>query len=156
MALTRSLFHTHMNSGGKRTGIMTLSHRVLRVPAPKAATLLTPEGIGHKGYLAKCSSGVSPAVALTLFWGGLMLLVQNGLYQASSDKMREKNHIHLLKKCFQTAVEHVCFQPNDQTIAHTHAHTHLEGEVRVAFCIWQALGHYKEREMGANKKMKMK
>lgn len=107
MALTRSLFHTHMNSGGKRTGIMTLPHRVLRVPAPKAATLLTPEGIGHKGYIAKCSSGVSPAVALTLFWGGLMLLLQNGLYQASGDKMREKNHIHLLKN-FSRSCRRTC------------------------------------------------
>ena len=55
-------------------------HKVLRDPAPKAATLLTPEGIGHNGYIAKCNSGVSPATALTLLWGGLMLLVQDGLY----------------------------------------------------------------------------
>ena len=66
MALTRSLFHTHMSSGGKRIGIMTPPHKVLRDPAPKAATLLTPEGIGHNGYIAKCNSGVSPATALTL------------------------------------------------------------------------------------------
>ena len=80
MALTRSLFHTHMSSGGKRIGIMTPPHKVLRDPAPKAATLLTPEGIGHNGYIAKCNSGVSPATALTLLWGCLMRLVQDGLY----------------------------------------------------------------------------
>lgn len=113
MALTRSLFHTHMNSGGKRTGIMTLPHRVLRVPAPKAATLLTPEDIGHKGYIAKCSSGVSPAVALTLFWGGLMLLVQTAYTRLPGQNERKEPHPSFKKIFPEAAVEHVCFQPND-------------------------------------------
>lgn len=77
MALTRDLFHTHEFTRVK-DWYNGSPFKVLRTQLLKL--LHYSEGTGHKGYIAKCNSGVSPATALTLLWGGLMLLVQDGLY----------------------------------------------------------------------------